>query len=493
MGEEGREQNEDSCCLFRIHLRTRTLSIAMQGSKAINLQLGWPSPSLFPSSQILQGASNVLTSSKSATALVYGPDAGYEPLRGSIASWLSSVYGYGPTNAIDQDRICITNGASANLAAVLSKFTEPGYTRNIWMIEPSYFLACPIFMDAGFEGRMKGVPEDPEGLDIDFLRRGLQACEEAADQQAPKLKTGTRYQKLYKHILYLVPTYSNPSGKTMSLRRRQQLVQLAREFDALVITDDVYDTLRWSQDENDHVSQLGAVPPRIVDIDRSLDGGPKEEWGNAMSNGSFSKIIAPGIRVGWAEATPSFALALSQVGSTRSGGCPTQLAASFVHEMLDSGSLEKHLKQTVIPTFRSRYYAMIKAIETHLIPLGFSFSSGIPYNSSSPANTGETNGKTNGHGSVGPDAGGYFLYIMLPVDFSTRGSELAALALKEHNLKFAYGDMFRIEGDAGSAERGGQGFGRGIRLSWAWHPSEEISEGIQRLAKIIQDLRSKET
>lgn len=302
-------------------------------SKHINLQLGWPSPSLFPSTQLLAGASSILTSPKKTVAsLIYGPDAGYLPLRGSVARWLEQVYK--PNGAITFDRICITNGALCNLGHVLAKFAEPGYTR-IRMVEPSYFLACSIFSDAGYGSAMRGIHEDEEGLDIEFLRSSLARANEDAPDRVPKLKIGVRYKKLYKHLIYFVPTFSNPSAKTMSLRRRQQLVRLAREFDALVVTDDVYDALRWPASQNESFSDLGPVPPRIVDIDRDLDDGPISEFGNAMSNGSFSKLIAPGCRVGWAEATPAFALSLSQLGSTRSGGCPSHATASFVHEMLE--------------------------------------------------------------------------------------------------------------------------------------------------------------
>ncbi|KAH7161802.1 pyridoxal phosphate-dependent transferase [Dactylonectria macrodidyma] len=433
-------------------------------SQHINLQLGWPSPSLFPSSQLLSAAPEVLQSPKKTSAsLIYGPDAGYQPLRQAIAGWLTSIYS--PKGCISPDRICVSNGASANLGNILAKFAEPGYTKRVWMIEPSYFLACPIFTDAGFEGRLRGVPEDEEGLDVEFLRESLRCVDAEEKQEAPKLKTGPRYSHLYKHIIYAVPTFANPSGKTMSYRRRCELVRLAREFDALVITDDVYDVLRWSEDENGDVSKLEAVPPRIVDLDGTLDGGPQHEWGNAVSNGSFSKIIAPGIRTGWAEATPAFTLALSQLGATRSGGCPSQLAASFVYEMIATGALEKHIASKLIPTYSSRYYAMFRAIKEHLLPLGFCVSTGKPYSAALISNA--------------------------PADLSITVAELAALALEKYDLKFAYGGMMTVEGDESSVERASSGFGNGIRLCWAWHTEDEILEGIQRLASLTKEVKAK--
>ena len=104
----------------------------------------------------------------------------------------------------------------------------------------------------------------------------------------------------------------------MSLRRRQELVKVAREYDALIITDDVYDMLQWPTDETVATPvREHAHLPRLVDIDRTLDGGCDREgsdgFGNAVSNGSFSKIAGPGCRTGWSEGTKKFAWGNSQV------------------------------------------------------------------------------------------------------------------------------------------------------------------------------------
>lgn len=130
----------------------------------------------------------------------------------------------------------------------------------------------------------------------------------------------------------------------MSLLRRQQLIHLARKYDALVIADDVYDFVHWEIDQDEYASSpsdkpysqspsseepsicssLSSLPPfnthtasrtlipRLVDIDQKLDGGPIDDFGHCISNGSFSKIVGPGCRVGWAEATPAFIYGLSQ-------------------------------------------------------------------------------------------------------------------------------------------------------------------------------------
>ncbi|GAB0138024.1 hypothetical protein EsDP_00006271 [Epichloe bromicola] len=413
-----------------------TTAMANTVKRPINLLLGWPSASLYPSTQLLQGASTIVHSEKkSVEALVYGPDKGYAPLRARIATWLSHVFSPGEDEPVSADRICISSGASANLGNILTKFTEPGYTRAIWMVEPCYFLACPIFTDAGFQGRLRGVPEDEEGLDIDFLRSALEKMEAGQHPDAPTLKAHQRYPKLYKHVVYAVPSFSNPSGKTI-----------------------------------------------IVDVDRLLDGGPKDDWGNSVSNGSFSKLIAPGVRTGWAEGTQSFALALSTVGATRSGGSPSHFTASFIDEMMASGDFQTHLDDKIIPAYRSRYNAMHEAIEKYLIPSGFGVSTGLPYETTHE-------GGTSSRQSYAVAAGGYFAYLMIPPDLPLSATELADLALEKYNLKVASGTNMVVEGDEGSIDRANKGYGNGIRLCWAWHTCDEIVEGIERLEELVREVK----
>ena len=115
-----------------------------------------------------------------------------------------------------------------------------------------------------------------------------------------------------------MPTFANPSSKTMCLSRRQELVRIARKYDALIITDDVYDQLQWpaAMSWTGHSLETAALP-RVVDVDRQWDGGAERSrsdgFGNAVSNGSFSKIVGPGCRTGWAEGTARFTYGLSQV------------------------------------------------------------------------------------------------------------------------------------------------------------------------------------
>ena len=148
----------------------------------INLLKGWPNPALLPATQ-LKGASNLALSDAdvSSAGLSYGPDAGYEPLRRNIAEWLSNFYQ--SPRRIPAERICITGGASQNLACILQVFSDPLFTRNVWMVSPTYFLACRIFEDSGFHNRLRSVPEDEEGVDIEYLRKALHHSEREAQAE----------------------------------------------------------------------------------------------------------------------------------------------------------------------------------------------------------------------------------------------------------------------------------------------------------------------
>ncbi|CAK7212803.1 Valine--pyruvate aminotransferase [Sporothrix eucalyptigena] len=448
----------------------------------INLQLGWPSPSLFPAEALKQGADAVLSDNDAATAaLIYGPNPGAPALRKELARWLGTAYHHDPA-AIDVARICVTAGASQTLANILLRFADPLYTRHVWMVEPTYFLACPVFEDCGFAGKLRGVPEDDEGIDLVFLRAALEAAEQAvsqnvaANEDRPKTKPAS-YEKIYKHIIYCVPTFANPSGKTMSLEHRRALVRLAMEFDALVVSDDVYDLLYWPADRDLDPDMDLMLPPRLVDINRQLD--PDSKWGNTVSNGSFSKIVAPGTRTSWIEATPTFATWLANTGATWSGGNPAHLASSMVETLLSSGRLETHIRDVLIPTYRARYFRMVDAIHTHLGPLGVRINKGTPYMAS-------TWGGTTKDIEL---AGGFFLCITLPAEGYPRTSELAMTAITHKELKFAHGKMFEVKGDAGSKARSDAGYGSTVRLCWAFHNEATIDEGIRRLRDVLVESR----
>ncbi|KAK4222341.1 putative aminotransferase [Podospora fimiseda] len=434
---------------------TTTRENEVGGKPLINLLRGWPNPSLLPVNQLKKVANKVLTERNIwRDGLEYGPDPGYEPLRRRVAEWTGRYYGM----SVGREEICITGGASQNLACLLSSFSDAGYTRRVWMAAPCYFLACPIFEDAGL--KMRAVKEDEEGMDTGELRRLLEEFEKNDMGEHKAIKSPGPHRKHYRHLIYLVPTCSNPSGKTMSLKRRKELVLVAREFNALVICDDVYDFLQWPVSSTDS-SELPPLLPRLSDIDASLGPSrhdpPGKFFGHAVSNGSFSKLAGPGTRTGWTHATADFVLGLSQTGATRSGGAASQLVATMLSEMLENGELDRWLTDVVRPGLKKRHGIITRAIKEELMEFGCEIVVDIEV------------------------FGGYFCWVKLPE--GKKAKEVADMAKIKENLIVAEGPLFEVAGDEDSAR-----FGGNLRLCFSWEEEGRIVEGVKRLARVLKGM-----
>ncbi|CAG7974796.1 unnamed protein product [Penicillium olsonii] len=429
----------------------------MYPATQIDLFQGWPAISMLPVDRLKQATSAALSDETIfATGLEYGPNEGHLPMRKNIAKWLTEFYE--TSHPIDADRVCTTGGASQNLACVLQVFTDPGQTKMIWLVEPTYHLGFRTFEDAGFMDRLRGIPEDEDGLDVAALELALEAFEQDNPITSDTVYKAERpHGKIYKHVIYCVPSFSNPSGKTMPRARREELVRVARRFDALVVADDVYDFLSWGTALGSQNSTL----PRLVDIDRVLDGGPHDRFGNVLSNGSFSKLIGPGCRVGWAEGTPSFIHGLSEAGSTRSGGAPSQLMSTFVNEMLEDNFLPEYVSQWLVSEGRRRHLLLASAIKAHLGPFGVTFSPDP-----------ETSAL----------AGGYYIWIRLPDTLTS--TQVCEGALKNQNLVLGSGETFAVPGGNSAAGE----LHRRLRLCFMWEDEGRLVEGVERLGLVIQDI-----
>lgn len=471
--------------------------------KPINLLRGWPAPSLLPAEALKKASASVLSDPDIFTpALQYGADPGYQPLREQLAAWLSEFYGTDET----ADRIAVTGGASQSVACILQSYTDPSYTQAVWMVAPCYFLACPIFRDSGFNGRLRAVPEDNEGIDLEFLAREIAKLEKEAaagsgsregdkdsSTGAPRYKDPKPYRKIYRHIFYCVPSFSNPSGKTMSLARRRGLVELAREWDALVIADDVYDMLQWPlippeekpgagsdvvpHSAEHHPSRLiTSILPRLVDIDtqlgRSRHDPPGQHFGHAVSNGSFSKLVGPGMRTGWVDATPDFTLGVSQTGSTRSGGAPSQFSAAVLSSLLASGDLSRHIEEALKPAYQRRHARITDAVARRLVPLGAEVRANSLEDADKDAERQQN------------IFGGYFIWIHFPDGPSTK---LVSDRCREENLAIGAGALFEVQGDEDAVR-----LDTDIRLCFSWEDEEDLVEGVERLAKVVEAIQKGE-
>lgn len=445
--------------------------------KLINLLRGWPSPRVLPAESLKAAARKVLSDPEIfVPGLQYGPDPGHQPLREELAKFLS---GYFETNP-DAERICITGGASQSLACILQSFTEPVYTKAIWVIAPCYYLACPIFEDSGFKERLRAVPEDSEGIDLEVLEKGLQHIEEKIDPTEKPVYKTPELRKVYRHVIYVVPSSANPSGKTMSLRRREGLVRLARQYDCLVVCDDVYDFLQWpvsstttssSSSSPSTSTPLPRVRPlaRLSDIDFSLGPSqhdPEGKWfGHAISNGSFSKIIAPGMRTGWVEGTRDFAFGLAQTGSTKSGGAPSHFSATMVSEMMLNGDLAQQIDAVYRPGLQRRHSLLMREVHRQLDRFGIEVRDG----------------------NVGADGqvtyGGYFVWITFPQGPTAQA--IAKRAMKHENLVVPPGSMFEVKGDERASK-----FDNSIRLCFSWEDEQDLVEGVARLGRVVEALQN---
>ncbi|PSR90611.1 pyridoxal phosphate-dependent transferase [Coniella lustricola] len=450
-------------------------SPAVKAKKLINFLRGWPSAHTLPS-ELLKSASNRVLSNSDifVPGLQYGPDPGFQPLREELAQLLSGYYDTKP----DPERICITGGASQSIANLLQSFTEPVFTKAVWAVTPVYYLACPIFEDAGFKGRLKAVPEDKEGIDLEFLETGLKAFQDKLDPtEEPVFKDPQdTARKLYRHVIYVVPTSANPSGKTMTYKRRLDLVQLARKYNCLIICDDVYDFLQWPVVDAANTSSK-PLPrtkplPLLADIDFQL--GPSlhdtarsdGKWfGHAISNGSFSKIIAPGMRTGWVQGTRDFAHGTAQTGASKSGGAPSHFSATVIYEMMRNGDVARHIDGTCRPDLQRRHALLMGAIHKKLDKFGIDVLDG---------NVGE-DGKVT--------YGGYFVWITFL--HGPAAKDIAQRAMEDENLLVPAGSTFSVKGDDQAVD-----LENCVRLCYSWEDDKDLLEGIDRLERVIDSLQS---
>lgn len=292
------------------------------------------------------------------------------------------------------------------------------------------------------------------------------------------MKSPQPWRKIYKHIIYTTPTFSNPSNKIMSLRRREGLVRLARKYDALIMADDVYDMLQWATTATGKLAAPEkAFLPRLVDVDRHLDGGPQDIWGNVMSNGSFSKLIGPGARTGWAEGTEQFAYGLSQVYVLLCRCCLTHSNVLYIQRLVPvrrrplTALFGHHRSTTPNGDVTGSHHECSSTRLRRALPPPPHRNRGAP-----PAT------RRDPPCALPIAAGGYFIWIALPAPLQAK--EIVALSKSTENLRLAPGDMFQLPGDTSAATDGK--FANCLRLCFAWEEPRHLTEGVRRLARVVE-------
>jgi 2-aminoadipate transaminase len=358
---------------------------------------GLPAPEVFPVEAVAEASARILRES-GPQALQYGATEGYRPLRELLAEELSAD---GP--AVTVDNVLITTGSQQAIDLIGKVFIN---RRDAVVVESPTYLAALQAWNA-YGARYVSVTADDEGMETDHLEELM--------AERPKL-------------VYCLPNFQNPSGVTLSRQRREQLVDIARRHDVVIVEDDPYRELRF---EGEHL-------PRLI----TLAGSTGVYDGEVISLGTFSKILSPGLRVGWVIApTPVIRqLVQAKQGTDLHTAMFNQMIA---HDLLSSGVLAEH-RRVIVDTYRRRRDLIMDA-------LAASFPPGTAW--------------------THPE-GGMFLWVTLP-------EGIDAAAVLDHcvseQVAFVPGQAFHADGSGANT----------MRLNFSNAAPEQIRDGIGRLGRAL--------
>jgi DNA-binding transcriptional MocR family regulator len=370
----------------------------------IDLGLGHPDPSLLPTAAVQQACINLLARFGSES-LNYGWATGPGPL----IDWLRARVGQHEGHMPSFDEIFVTASTSHALDQILSLHTQPG--DGVLVESPTYHLAVRILKDHLVH--LVPAPCDAEGPELNALEHAIQNCR-AAGQPI--------------RLMYCVPTFNNPTGRSWSLPRRQAVLALAQRFGFVIVEDDVYRELSYD----------GPAPPSL--------------WSMAPDNvarlGSFSKSLAPGLRVGWLTAPAGFIQKIARCGLLDSGGGINQFAASLVGALCHNGDFDRQV-QIFRAAYRQRRDALLHALAQHL-PAACTWHA---------------------------PAGGFFVWVFL-------GDGVAASAVLAQAEKLG---MAFVPGTKSHLHGGGEAY---ARLAFSLYAPSQLAEAAQRLGTALTQSQS---
>jgi 2-aminoadipate transaminase len=366
----------------------------------ISLAYGMPDPALFPAAGLAEAAEEALRDAAvSAVALQYGNVGGNPLILAELGRKLAAEEG----RPVEAGSLVMTNGSSQAIALVVQALANPG---GVCLCEAPTFLGT--IHHIRFHGiRTVPVTLDDEGLDVEALEREIHRLEAAG--------TPPRF-------VYTIPTFNNPAGVTMSLGRRRALLDVAARHGVPVIEDDAYRDLRFE----------GEPVPTLHELDRQ---------GLVIRLGTFSKIVAPGVRLGFVLADPAVnerVLALKAEGSTNG------FASMVVGTFMKRGGLAAHI-ETLRAEYRRRRDAMYDALAREM-PEGVRWTR---------------------------TEGGFFLWLTLPP--RTDVAKVAARTAEERVIALSGTECFPD--------------GRGshnLRLAFSLQPPDRIAEGVRRLGRAVR-------
>lgn len=378
----------------------RDLMAVTARPEVISLAGGLPDTSTFPPQSFAAQMTRIAQES-AAAALQYGPTEGFDETKDCIVEVMAAE-GMLP----DPDDIVVTTGGQQAIDLVTKTLVDPG---DVVICEaPTYPGAVPVF--CSYQADVRQIEIDGDGMRIDLLEGLLE--ELRAVGRRPK-------------FVYTVPSFQNPAGVTLSLERRARLVELARLHELLLVEDSPYGLLRYGGE---------ALPPLY-----QLDGGDF-----VIYLGTFSKILSPGIRLGWVVAPPPV-LEKVVLGKGAADLCTSTLTQFFVRQYFAEGDWRRYVED-LVGLYRGRRDTMLEALAEHF-----------------PAAATWTE----------PD-GGLFIWATLPDYIDTE--DLLAKALRS-DVAFVPGRAAYVDGRGGNS----------LRLNFSGVNDEEIREGIKRIGAVITE------
>jgi 2-aminoadipate transaminase len=378
----------------------RDLMAVTARPEVISLAGGLPDTSTFPPKSFAAQMTRIAQES-AAEALQYGPTEGFEETKDCILQVMGAE-GMLP----EPEDIIVTTGGQQAIDLVCKTLVDPG---DVVICEaPTYPGAVPVF--CSYQADVVQIECDAEGMRVEDLEETLARL--ASEGRRPK-------------FVYSVPSFQNPAGVTMSFDRRLRLVELARQHELLVVEDSPYGLLRYSGEP---------LPPLY-----QLDGGDF-----VIYIGTFSKILSPGIRLGWAVAPPPV-MEKIVLGKQASDLCTSTLTQYFVREYFAEGHWREYI-ESLVDIYRDRRDTMLESLREHF-----------------PAQATWTE----------PE-GGLFIWATLPEYIDT--SDLLAKALRE-DVAFVPGQAAYVDGRGRNS----------MRLNFSGVDAAEIREGVRRIGKVIAD------
>ena len=356
----------------------------------VSFARGIPAPECLPVSELADCARAAIEAD-GASVLSYGPGGGYAPLR----EWIAARHGVEPA------RVVVTSGSLQGFVFLVEQLVRPG--SRVLVEAPTYDRPLKILSRLG--AQIVPLEMDDEGLRPEALEQAL------AEGAKPA-------------FLYTIATFQNPSGRTLSEERRRRVVEIARAHDLLVLEDDPYGLVRFE----------GEAPPTLFE----LEGGT-----NVIYASSFSKTVAPGVRVGYFVLPLELAVQIEAL-AVSTYISPPFLAQATVYEFLRRGNFEPNLVR-VNGLLKARRDAMLEALERHMPP----------------------------DAEWSRPEGGYFIWLDVPSGPDT--AELLVQA-EQAGVTFVKGTDFFVPGGGGE---------RSLRLAFSFVSPEEIADGVARLAPLL--------